>query len=157
MTARMNVSKLAPTQYRALYALDRAVHDSATLPAELMELVKIRASQLNGCAFCVDMHSFDARKAGVSDARLFAVAAWSDGPFFSAPERAALALTEAMTRLTDSGERVSDEIWLEAGRHFDDEALANLVMLITTINAWNRIGVATRMVPRSAREQASDQ
>ena len=151
MTARMNVSKLAHAQYQAMLELDRAVHDTDLLPKDLIELVKLRASQLNGCAFCVDMHSFDAREIGVSDQRLFAVAVWADGPFFTDPERAALALTEAMTRLTDPGEGVPDEVWQAAAEHFSDEALAALVMVITTINAWNRIGVATRLVPRSYR------
>jgi AhpD family alkylhydroperoxidase len=151
MPARLNTRKLAAAQYQAMLELDRAVHATELLPADLVELVKIRASQLNGCAFCVDMHSFDAREKGVTDQRLFAVAVWRDGPFFTGAERAALDLTEAMTRLTEGHDPVSDEVWAAAAEHYSEEALAALVMVITTINAWNRIGVATRMVPRSYR------
>jgi AhpD family alkylhydroperoxidase len=148
MTARMDVAALAPAAYKAVINLDRAAHQGP-LASSLMELVKLRASQINGCAYCVDSHSFDAREAGVSDERLFAVAVWQETPFFSEEERAALALTEAMTRLSEGGDRVPDEVWAQAGKQFDEKALAALVMLITTINAWNRIGVSTRMVPRS--------
>jgi AhpD family alkylhydroperoxidase len=148
MTARMDVAALAPAAYKAMINLDRAAHQGP-LAKPLMELVKLRASQINGCAYCVDSHSFDAREAGVSDERLFAVAVWQEAPFFSEEERAALALTEAMTRLSEGGDRVPDEVWAQAGKQFDEKALAALVMLITTINAWNRIGVSTRMVPRS--------
>jgi AhpD family alkylhydroperoxidase len=148
MTARMDVAALAPAAYKAMINLDRAAHQGP-LASSLMELVKLRASQINGCAYCVDSHSFDAREAGVSDERLFAVAVWQETPFFSEEERAALALTEAMTRLSEGGDRVPDEVWAQAGKQFDEKALAALVMLITTINAWNRIGVSTRMVPRS--------
>jgi AhpD family alkylhydroperoxidase len=148
MTARMDVAALAPAAYKAMINLDRAAHQGP-LGGALMELVKLRASQINGCAYCVDSHSFDAREAGVSDERLFAVAVWQETPFFSEEERAALALTEAMTRLSEGGDRVPDEVWAQAGKQFDEEALAALVMLITTVNAWNRIGVSTRMIPRS--------
>jgi AhpD family alkylhydroperoxidase len=148
MTARMDVAALAPAVYKAMLNLDRAAHQGP-LAKPLMELVKLRASQINGCVYCVDSHSFDARDVGVSDERLFAVAVWQEAPFFSEEERAALALTEAMTRLSEGGDRVPDEVWAQAGKHFDEKALAALVMLITTINAWNRIGVSTRMVPRS--------
>jgi AhpD family alkylhydroperoxidase len=154
MPARLNVKKLAPAQYQAMIELDRAAHATDLLPADLVELVKIRASQLNGCAFCVDMHSFDAREKGTTDERLFAVAVWRDGPFFSEAERAALDLTEAMTRLTEDVDRVSDEVWAAAAKHYNEEALAALVVVITLINAWNRIGVSTRMVPQSYRGEA---
>jgi alkylhydroperoxidase family enzyme len=133
MTARMDVAALAPAAYKAMLNLDRAAHQGP-LAKPLMEL---------------DSHSFDAREVGVADERLFAVAVWQEAPFFSDEERAALALTEAMTRLSEGGDRVPDEVWAQAGKHFDEKALAALVMLITTINAWNRIGVSTRMVPRS--------
>jgi AhpD family alkylhydroperoxidase len=146
--ARMDISALAPAAYKALLALDRRVHDGP-LPPALVELVKLLASQINGCAYCVDAHSHDAKNGGESDERLSAVAAWAEGPFFSATERAAFALTESMSRLSEGGPRVSDEVWAKAGKQFTDEELAQLVMVITTINSWNRICVTVRMVPES--------
>jgi AhpD family alkylhydroperoxidase len=146
--ARMDISALAPAAYKALLALDRRVHDGP-LPPALVELVKLLASQINGCAYCVDAHSHDAKSGGESDERLSAVAAWAEGPFFSATERAAFALTESMSRLSEGGPRVSDEVWAKAGKQFTDEELAQLVMVITTINSWNRICVTVRMVPES--------
>jgi AhpD family alkylhydroperoxidase len=151
MTQRIDAEKLAPAAYQAMIDLERAVRRSP-LPKPLFELVKLRASQINGCAYCVDQHSFDARAGGESDERLFAVAVWHEAPFFTEEERAALALTESATRLSEGGDRVPDEVWARAAKHFDEESLAALVMAIAAINAWNRIGVATRMVPESARQ-----
>ena len=147
-TARLDIAALAPAAYKAMIALDSRAH-AGPLPAELTELVKLRASQINGCAYCVDAHSADAAKAGASPARVAAVAAWDEGPFFSPAERAALAFTESMTRLSEGAPRVSDDVWADAAEHYDAEELAQLVMLLATINAWNRIGVGTRMVPES--------
>jgi AhpD family alkylhydroperoxidase len=107
-------------------------------------LVKLRASQLNGCAFCVHLHSGRARNGGEPDERLFSLVAWRESPFFSKAERAALALTDAATRLDSDG--VPDDVWSEAASHYDDRQLAALVMTVATVNAWNRIGVSTRMV-----------
>jgi AhpD family alkylhydroperoxidase len=146
--ARMDLSVLAPAAYKAMLALDSRVH-AGPLPAEMLELVKLRASQINGCAYCVDSHSADAAKAGASPARVAAVAAWEEGPFFSAAERSALELTESMTRLSEGSPRVPDDVWQAAASHYTEEELAQLVMLLATINAWNRIGVGTRMVPES--------
>ncbi|MCW2890172.1 MAG: hypothetical protein QOE54_5750 [Streptosporangiaceae bacterium] len=148
MNARMDLSALEPGAYKAMLGLEKYLAQS-TLPKPLLELVKLRASQINGCAFCVDMHGSDAKAGGESDERLFAVAVWQEAPFFTEEERAALALTEAATRLSDGGDRVPDEVWEQAGKYFDEHTLAALVVAIATINAWNRIGVATRMVPRS--------
>jgi len=148
MTARIDIAALTPAAYKAMVALDARAHQT-TLPKPLVELVKLRASQINGCAYCVDLHSRDAKVAGEPDERIFAVAAWREGPFFAEAERAALALTESMTRLSEGGDRVPDEVWQQAAKHYDEQRLAELVMLIATINAWNRIGVATRMVPES--------
>jgi AhpD family alkylhydroperoxidase len=147
MTERIDIRSLFPAAYKAMAALDR---ETARGPLEkpLLELVRLRASQINGCAYCVDMHSADAKTGGESDARLYAVAVWQEGPFFTDRERAALGLTEAATRLSD-GHGVPDEVWEEARRHFTEEELAALVMAITTINAWNRIGVTARLVPES--------
>jgi len=144
----MEIGALAPAAYKAMAGLDAFVRNSA-LPKPLLELVRLRASQINGCAYCVDMHSTDAKAGGESVARLFAVAAWQEGPFFTEQERAALALTESMTRLSEGGDRVPDDVWAQAVKHFDETDLAALVTAIATINAWNRFGVATRMVPES--------
>ena len=146
--ARMDLAALAPAAYKAMIALDTRVH-AGPLPAELTELVKLRASQINGCAYCVDSHSADALKAGTAPARLAAVGAWEEGPFFTPAERAAFALTESMTRLSEGSPRVPDDVWADVAAHFGDEEVAQLVMLLATINAWNRIGVGTRMVPES--------
>nr|WP_253772784.1 carboxymuconolactone decarboxylase family protein [Goodfellowiella coeruleoviolacea] len=123
---------------------------SSPLPKSLYHLVKLRASQMNGCSFCVDMHSHDAKAAGETDERLFTVAAWRDAPFFTDAERAALALTEAATRLSPEG--VSDEVWDEAAKHFTENELAALVLAIAVINAWNRISIPTRKVAGSMRK-----
>lgn len=147
-TARIDVAALAPAAYKAMIALDTRAH-AGPLPAELTELVKLRASQINGCAYCVDTHSADAAKAGASAGRIAAVAAWDEGPFFTPAERAALELTESMTRLSEGAPRVPDHVWSAAAEHYDPEELAQLVMLLAIINAWNRIGVGTRMVPDS--------
>jgi AhpD family alkylhydroperoxidase len=142
----MNLGKLAGDAYRAMAGLDRFV-SASTLPKPLLELVRLRASQINGCVYCVDSHSSDAKRAGESDARLYAVAVWQEAPFFTAQERAALAFTEAATRLSTGD--VTDEIWQRAAEHFTEEELAALVVALATINAWNRMGVATRMTPES--------
>lgn len=148
MNPRMDIAVLQPAQYQAMLELDKAVgrHD---VPKPLVELVKLRASQINGCAYCVDMHSFDAKAAGEPDERIYAVAVWQETPYFTETERAAFALTESMTRLSDASDRVPDEIWRRAAKAFDEPALAAVVMIVATVNAWNRICVATRMVPSS--------
>jgi AhpD family alkylhydroperoxidase len=109
-------------------------------------LVQLRASQINGCSVCVDMHARDMRKAGESDERLFAVAAWREAPYFTDAERAALALTECVTRLSDRPDPVPDEVWNEAARHYDEMALGTVVLAIASINVWNRLNAATRQV-----------
>jgi len=144
----MDIGALAPAAYKAMAGLDAFVRHSA-LPKSLLDLIRLRASQINGCAYCVDLHSSDLKTDGESDARVFAVAAWQEGPFFTEQERAALALTESMTRLSEGGDRVPDDVWAQAVKHFDETDLAALVTAIATINAWNRFGVATRMVPES--------
>lgn len=142
----MELGKFAGEAYKAMAGLDRFVAQS-TLPKPLLELVRLRASQINGCVYCVDMHSSDAKQAGESDARLHAVAVWREAPFFTPEERAALAFTEAATRL--STDDVTDEVWAQAAAHFDEQQLAALTVAVATINAWNRMGVATRMTPES--------
>jgi AhpD family alkylhydroperoxidase len=140
---RMNLQQVAPEAYQAVAGLEQYIR--ANVEPTVLELVKLRASILNGCAFCVDMHSRDALAAGESSRRLFAVAAWREAPFFDQRERTALALTDAVTRLGEHG--VPDEVW-EAARHeWSDKELADLVVAIATINVWNRIAVTTHMPP----------
>jgi AhpD family alkylhydroperoxidase len=145
-----NVYKLAAGGYQAMAALENYLQDSS-VPQQILELVRVRASQINGCGICVDMHSRDAQKAGESDERLWAVAAWREAPYFTDQERAALALTEAATRIADNPQGVPEEVWDQAACHFTDEALAALVMAIASINAWNRINVTTRQITGSFR------
>ncbi|SRR6266702_7006760 len=144
MQARMkNPAMIVPDAMQALHALNAAT-EKASVPATTLGLVHLRASQINGCSVCVDMHPRLMKKAGETDKRLFAVAAWRDAPYFTDAERAVLALTEAVTRLSDRSDPVPDEIWNEAARHYDEKALAALVLSIALINVWNRLNVATR-------------
>jgi AhpD family alkylhydroperoxidase len=119
---------------------------SSNVPARTIDLIHLRASQINGCGFCVDMHARDLKKAGETDERLWAVAAWRESPHFTDAERAALALAEAATRLSDRADPVPDEIWNEATRHYDEQSLAALILNIGLINFWNRINVTIRQV-----------
>ncbi|SEG93733.1 alkylhydroperoxidase AhpD family core domain-containing protein [Actinacidiphila yanglinensis] len=141
---RFAVDRLAPHINRAMNALDAASREVG-LEAPLLELVRARASQLNGCAYCVDTHTKDARSGGESEQRLYALAVWRETPFFTARERAALALTEAATRLTDGP--VPDAVVDEAAEHFNPTELAELLWTITVINAWNRLGAVARPWP----------
>ena len=146
MQARMkNPAMLVPDAMQALLALSASVKKGG-VPSRTLDLVHLRASQINGCSVCVDMHARDLKKAGETDERLFTVAAWRDAPYFTDAERAALALTEAVTRLSDRPDPVPDEIWEEAARHYDEPALAALILNIALINVWNRLNVATRQV-----------
>ncbi|MEI2454404.1 MULTISPECIES: carboxymuconolactone decarboxylase family protein [Lysobacter] len=141
---RMNNPALVhPDTMKALWALKASVERKGVAEATLM-LIELRASQINGCSACVDMHCKMSKNAGESDERLFAVSAWREAPYFNAAERAALALTEALTRISDRPDAVSDEIWNEAARHYDEAALAALVVAIANINVWNRLNVAVR-------------
>jgi AhpD family alkylhydroperoxidase len=132
----------------ALQTLGACAQDSG-LPKKTLELVHLRASQINGCSLCVEMHASDLRRDGETDERLFSVAAWREAPYFSDAERAALALTEAVTRLSDRTDPVPDELWQEAARHYDERSLAALVLAIATVNVWNRLNVATRQIAGS--------
>ncbi|WP_456781824.1 MULTISPECIES: carboxymuconolactone decarboxylase family protein [unclassified Bradyrhizobium] len=143
MKARMNHPVMVvPGAMKALQALSESTKPA--LPEKLLELVHLRASQINGCSVCVDMHPKLARRAGETDERLFAVGAWRDAPYFTEAERAALALTEAVTRLSDREDPVTDAVWDEAAKHFDEQQLASLVLGIAAINVWNRLNVAVR-------------
>lgn len=146
MQARMSHPAFAvPDAIEALQSLGAAI-GNAGVPSKTIELLNLRASQINGCGVCIDGHTRIAGKAGETGERLFAVAAWRDTPYFDDAERAALALTEAVTRLNDRDEAVSDAIWDEAAHHYDEKALAGLVLAIANINVWNRLNVATRQI-----------
>jgi AhpD family alkylhydroperoxidase len=141
---------VVPEAFQALQALGHA-SESGGVPAKTLGLVHLRASQINGCGVCVDMHPRMMRKLGETDQRMFAVSAWRDAPYFTDAERAALALTEAVTRIADSSDPVPDDIWDQAAAHYDERGLATLLLAIVAINTWNRLNVATRQVAGSAR------
>jgi AhpD family alkylhydroperoxidase len=144
MTPRMtNPALLLPGAFEALQAL-AASAAKGDVPQRTVDLVLLRASQINGCALCVDMHARSATREGETDQRLHAVAVWRDTSFFTEGERAALALTECVTRLSDRPEPVPDGVWDEATRHYDEVALAALLLTIGSINIWNRLNVPTR-------------
>ncbi|HEV8623840.1 MAG TPA: carboxymuconolactone decarboxylase family protein, partial [Acidimicrobiia bacterium] len=141
---------LVPGVMDALQAIGKAVHQSG-LPARTIELVHLRASQINGCSVCVDMHSRALKKGGDTDERIFTVAAWREAPWFTDAERAALALSEAVTRIADRPEPVPDDIWNEAARHYDEDQLAALIVTVANVNVWNRLNAATRQVADGVR------
>jgi AhpD family alkylhydroperoxidase len=140
----MAYAKAAPGVYKTMLALESYLNDCG-LERGLLDLVRLRASQINGCAFCIDMHWKDLRAAGESEQRLYELNAWRETPFFSDRERAALELTESMTLLAET--HVPDAVFEAAERAFEPHELAVLIWQITVINAWNRIGVSTRMQP----------
>ena len=146
MKARMaNPAMVLPDTMRALMALAKsAAHED--VPTLTRHLVRIRASQINGCSVCLDMHAAEAKQDGETDQRLFAVAAWRETPYFTEAERAVLALTEAATRLSDRTDPVPADIWDEAARHYQEPALAALIVEIASINVWNRLNVTTRQI-----------
>ncbi|KAF5990895.1 MULTISPECIES: carboxymuconolactone decarboxylase family protein [Streptomyces] len=145
MDARLNLfgNPVAGKVLRHINSAGKAVSDSA-LPAATQELVKIRASQINGCGFCTDMHTKDAAHAGETAVRLHLVAAWREATVFTDAERAALELTEQGTRIADAAGGVTDEAWANAAKHYDEDQLAALVSLIALINAYNRVNVLVR-------------
>jgi AhpD family alkylhydroperoxidase len=140
----MDYAKASPGAYRAMAGLEAFVRGSGIEHA-LLHLVKMRASQINGCAYCIDMHSKDARAAGESEQRLYALDAWRETPFYTPRERAALAWTEALTSVRDG--HVPDAVFQEARAEFSEEELMNLTMAVVAINGWNRIAIAFRAVP----------
>jgi AhpD family alkylhydroperoxidase len=146
MEARMNhPAMVVPGAMQALLALGKTI-ERAGVPKQLLDLVALRASQINGCGVCVDMHARDLKKNGESDERLWSLAGWRDAPYYTDEERAALALAEAATRLSDRPEAVSDEVWNDAADHFDEVQLGALLMGIATVNLWNRLNASTRQV-----------
>lgn len=138
---RLDYPRLSPAIFRSYLALNQAV-ESAGLEQSLLELVKLRASQINGCGYCIDMHSKDARANGESEQRLYLLSAWREAPFYTERERAALAWTEALTLLSET--HVPDGVYEEARRHFTEEELVNLSWAIVAINGWNRLAVGFR-------------
>jgi AhpD family alkylhydroperoxidase len=146
MEPRMkNPAAIIPDAWQAVQAL-AAVTQKGGVPPATLSLIHLRASQINGCSSCVDGGWRTAKKAGETDERLFAVAAWRDAPYFTDAERAALALAEAVTRLSDRADPVPDEIWDDAARHYDERGLAALILAIATTNVFNRLNVSTRQV-----------
>ena len=141
MKARLNYSKAA---YQAMDALDRYVNDCG-LDRSLILLIQLRASQLNGCAYCLDMHWKDLRVAGEADQRLYSLDAWRECPYYSDRERAAMAWTEAVTMITDG--HVTDAVHEEARAHFSEKELSDLTLVVAGINSWNRLSIAARLVP----------
>jgi AhpD family alkylhydroperoxidase len=152
MNPRINLVTVNPKAMQSMVALQTYV-DGSGLESKLLHLVKLRASQINGCAYCIDMHTKEARAAGESEQRLYALSAWSETPFYTARERAALAWTEAVTLVTEG--HVPDHAFAAVREHFSEEELVNLTLAITTTNAWNRLSVAFRAVPGSYVRQLS--
>jgi AhpD family alkylhydroperoxidase len=136
---------VVPAAQKALAAYNHA-SEGLGVPPETLEMIHLRASQINGCSVCVQLHSTNLKKEGMSDERLFTIAAWRDAPYFTDAERAALELTEVVTRVADKGDPVPDEVWAEAARHYDEQGLSALLIAITSINVWNRLNAATRQV-----------
>ena len=145
MTERLDLTKVSPDGYAAMLGVHSYVQNSG-LPLGLLELVKMRVSQINGCAFCIAMHVPLARKHGVSDDQLHLLAAWREAPIYSAKERAALAWAEALTHLT--GGDVSDTVYAEMQQNFSDKDVADLSFAVAEINAWNRLMICTRAQPQ---------
>src|SRR5262245_51462369 len=143
MEQRLDYPRLAPEAARALYGLGNYLAGCG-LEHALLELIKTRASQINGCAFCIDMHTKDARAAGETEQRLYALNAWRETPFFTERERAALAWTEAVTRI---GNGVPDDLYEEARQQFSEKELVDLTWAVAAINAWNRVAISFRSVP----------
>lgn len=146
MAQRVNLMQTAPEAIQTMQRFE-AYKKTTDFDEKLIELMKIRASQINGCAFCLDMHTRDARAIGETEQRIYNLNAWRECPFYSEPERAALALTEAVTLISTNG--VPDEVYKEVRRHFDEKQYVDLVILIIAINGWNRLNVSVKTEPGS--------
>jgi AhpD family alkylhydroperoxidase len=144
MQPRIDGAKVAPDGYKAMLGLEAYLHQSG-LELPLLHLIKLRASQINGCAYCIDMHWKDLRAIGETEQRLYSLDAWREGPFYTDRERAALAWTEAVTRITDG--HAPDQVYEEVRQHFSEKELADLTLAVAVINAWNRLAIASRSVP----------
>ncbi len=144
MAERINYSKVAPGGYRAMSGLEKAVRESGLEPS-LLDLIKLRASQINGCAYCLDMHWKDARARGESEQRLYSLDAWRETSYYTERERAALAWTEAVTQIAVN--HVPDELYEQVRPHFSEEELVNLTLAVVAINGWNRLAISFRTEP----------
>ncbi len=145
MQSRLDFGQAAPGAVRAMNGLEAYLRKSSGLEPSLLELIKLRSSQINGCAYCIDMHTKDARALGETEQRLYTVSAWDETPFFSERERAALLWTEHVTRI--SQEHVPDGVYEKASQHFTAEELVNLTLAVVAINGWNRLAISFRAVP----------
>ncbi len=152
MEARLDYTKASPEAYKAMVQMEGVVRRSGIDP-KLLELIKIRASQLNGCAYCIDMHTKDARFKGENEQRIYALDAWRETPFFTQTERAALAWAEALTNIQIG--HTPDAVYQELSRNFTEADIVNLTLAITTVNSWNRIAIGFRVVPGSYQPNAS--
>src|SRR5438477_11580164 len=144
MEHRIAYNKYSPNALHAMFALEKHLK-SSTIEEKLLHLVKLRASQINGCAYCIDMHSIDARAAGETEQRLYALDAWRETPFFTDRERAGLAWIEAVTLVSQT--HVPDAVYDEAKKHFSEKEISDLTFIASTINAWNRLAIASRTPP----------
>ncbi|WP_243524992.1 carboxymuconolactone decarboxylase family protein [Bacillus pseudomycoides] len=146
METRFLMGKINPEGYKAMAGLEKYLM-TTSIDETLKELIKIRASQINGCAYCIDLHTKDARKLGETEQRIYALNAWRETPFFTEAERAVLALTESITLVAET--HVPDEVYEEVRKYFEEKQVAEIIMQIVAINAWNRIGVSTRLMPEN--------
>jgi AhpD family alkylhydroperoxidase len=144
MSQRIDYTRVSPGALRAMYGLEKYLAESS-IESSLRELIKLRASQINGCAYCIDMHSKDARAAGESEQRLYGLVAWREAPYYTERERAALAWTEALTLIAEN--HVTDELYEQTRRQFSEQELADLTLAVVTINAWNRVAISFRQEP----------
>jgi AhpD family alkylhydroperoxidase len=144
MEERIQYAKVAPGAYHAMLGLEKYLHDCG-LETPLIHLIKLRSSQINGCAYCLDMHWKDLRAVGENEQRLYSLDAWEESPYYSERERAALLWTEAVTRVADT--HVPDEVYEKVKPHFSEKELADLTLAVATINAWNRLAIAARTTP----------
>jgi len=144
MESRFNYVKAAPGAYKAMLGLEQYLHECG-LEESLIHLIKLRASQINGCAYCLDMHWKDLRAIGETEQRLYSLDAWRECPYYTDRERAALSWTDAVTLVTNG--HVSDEVYAEVRPHFSDKELSDLTLAVATINAWNRLAISARTVP----------
>jgi len=139
---RLDIKQLEPKAYKVLYAMEKYL-STIDLSLQLRELIKIRVSQINKCAYCIELHTKDARKAGETERRIYALPAWEESPLFTEAERAVLELTDAITKISEHG--VSDKIFENVQKHFNDNQVAQIIIVINQMNSWNRIAVSTKM------------
>lgn len=154
MQPRLDITKVDPKAYQAMFALENYVHNSG-IEKPLLELVKMRASQINGCAYCIDMHTKDARAAGETEQRLYELDAWRETPFYSDRERAALAWTESLTLVSQT--HVPDDVFEEVKKYFSEAEIVALTLAVVAINGWNRIAISVRAVPGTYQPQTHTQ